>query len=201
MAKVEIRFSGFGGQGIILAGYISGKAATLHDKRNATLTQSYGPESRGGACSAQLIVSDEAVLYPHLTRPDVLVAMSQQAYERYRDELATGGLMLVDTDLVDPGKIRPDVRFLSVPATRLAEELGRAIVANIVMLGFFTATSGAISEEGMRSAILSSVPPGTEDLNRRAFERGLDYGKDAIDQVTPASETVPMSEVSGEDQP
>jgi 2-oxoglutarate ferredoxin oxidoreductase subunit gamma len=201
MAKVEIRFSGFGGQGIILAGYISGKAATLHDKRNATLTQSYGPESRGGACSAQLIVSDDAVLYPHLTRPDILVAMSQQAYERYRDELLSDGLMLVDEDLVDPGEIRSDVRFLSIPATRFAEELGRAIVANIVMLGFFTATSGAISEEGMREAILSSVPPGTEDLNSSAFERGLDYGREALAQAQAAAGVGTPSAPEGENAP
>lgn len=187
MAKVEIRFSGFGGQGIILAGYISGKAATLQDGRNATLTQSYGPESRGGACSAQLIISDEPVLYPHLTRPDILVAMSQQAYKSYRDELKPGGLMVIDEGLVEIGEPRPDVRLLSVPATRFAEQMGRQIVANIVMLGFFTAVSGAISEEGMRRAILSSVPPGTEDLNTRAFDMGFRHGQEALGEVVPAA--------------
>ena len=101
MAKVEVRFSGFGGQGIILAGYISGKAATLFDKRNATLTQSYGPESRGGACSAELIVSDGAILYPHLIYPDVLVAMSQPAYEMYKGKLSPEGLLIVDAKTIE----------------------------------------------------------------------------------------------------
>jgi 2-oxoglutarate ferredoxin oxidoreductase subunit gamma len=175
MAKTEIRFSGFGGQGIILAGFISGKAATLFDKRNATLTQSYGPESRGGACSAELIVSDEPILYPHLILPDILVSMSQPAYERYKSELAENGLLIVDSGLVDPGEVPAGVRCCSVPATRFAEEMGRGMVANIVMLGYFTAQSGAISEEAMRQAILSSVPAGTEELNKKAFERGLNH--------------------------
>lgn len=173
MARMEVRFSGFGGQGIILAGFISGKAASLFDKRNATLTQSYGPESRGGACSAELIISDEEILYPHLTCPDILVAMSQPAYEMYKDKLSPGGLLIVDSDLVDPGEVPAGVRLFSIPATRLAEEMGRSVVANIVMLGFFTAVSHVISEEAMRQAILSSVPPGTEELNQRAFEIGL----------------------------
>lgn len=180
MSKVEIRFSGFGGQGIILAGYISGKAATLHDGRHATLTQSYGPESRGGACSAQLIVSDEPIAYPHLTRPDILISMSQQAYEKYHDELLPEGMLLIDDGLVDVGEPRTDVNMLGIPATEMAGELGRRIVANIVMLGFFTAVSGAISEESMRKAILSSVPKGTEELNENAFERGFSYGQERL---------------------
>lgn len=189
MGRVEVRFCGFGGQGIILAGYISGKAATLYDRRNATLTQSYGPESRGGACSAELIISDEAILYPHLLCPNVLVAMSQPAYERYREELAPDGLLIVDADLVEPGEVPPGVRLYAIPATRLAEEMGRSVVANIVMLGFFTAVAGVISEEAMRQAILSSVPPGTEELNRLAFERGLNYGKEVL--ARPAASSAP----------
>ena len=180
MAKQEIRFSGFGGQGIILAGYISGKAATLFDKRNATLTQSYGPESRGGACSAELIVSDEAILYPHLISPDVLVAMSQPAYEMYKGKLASQGILIVDSGLVNPGEVPAGVRLYAIPATRLAEEMGRSVVANIIMLGFFTAVSGVIAEESMRQAILSSVPPGTEALNTKAFELGFSRGKEAL---------------------
>lgn len=187
MAQVEIRFSGFGGQGIILAGYIAGKAATLFDRRNATLTQSYGPESRGGACSAELIISDEPILYPHLLHPDALVAMSQPAYERYRHELAPGGLLLVDADLVQLDDVPPGTRVFAVPATRLAEELGRSVVANIVMLGFFTAVAGWISEEAMLRALLDSVPPGTEELNRRAFETGLAWGRRAVGRGEPGS--------------
>ncbi len=193
MAKTEIRFSGFGGQGIILAGYISGKAAALYDGRHATLTQSYGPESRGGACSAQLIISDEPVTYPHLTRPDILVAMSQQAYLKYRDELLPGGLLLIDEELVDPGEPRADVRMLGLPATRIADELGRRIVANIVMLGFFVAVSEAISEEAMRQAILSSIPAGTEELNQKAFAAGFRYGINLREDQTPPTRQRPRT--------
>jgi len=182
MEKTEIRFSGFGGQGIILSGYISGKAATLFDKRNATLTQSYGPASRGGACSAELIVSDDAILHPHLMCPDILVAMSQPAYMMYKDKLSSEGLLLVDSGLVKPEEVPDGVRLYSIPATQLAEELGRTVVANIVMLGFFTAVSGVISEDSMRQAILSSVPRGTEDLNSKAFEAGFSRGKEALQQ-------------------
>ncbi len=182
MAKQEVRFSGFGGQGIILAGYISGKAATLFDKRNATLTQSYGPESRGGACSAELVVSDEAILYPHLICPDVLVAMSQPAYEMYKGKMSSQGVLVVDSGLVDPGEVPAGVRLFSIPATRLAAEMCRSVVANIVMLGFFTAVAEAISEEAMRKAILSSVSSGTEEMNTRAFEMGFSRGREALQQ-------------------
>src|SRR3989339_1754874 len=96
----ELRFTGFGGQGIILAGYITGKAAAIYADLYATLTQNYGPESRGGASSAQLIISNEPIFYPNITRPDILVAMSQEGYSKYKDELKPGGIMLIDEDLV-----------------------------------------------------------------------------------------------------
>ncbi len=142
MGRTEIRLTGFGGQGIILSGYIVGKAAAIHDEKQATFTQSYGPESRGGACSAQVIISDEPISYPHLTDPAILVVMSQAAYNKYAPDLEEGALLIIDQDLVETGEIAGDVKLLSVPATRLAEELGRKIVANIVMLGFFATYIG-----------------------------------------------------------
>ena len=177
MSRHEIRFSGFGGQGIITAGYILGKAAALYDGRHVTLIKSYGPESRGGASSAQLIISDEEINYPRITEPSLLVAMSQEAYTKYVDELAAGGLLLVDEDLVDLGHPRDDIQVCTIPATRIAEdELGHKIVANIVMLGFVVANSDVVSIEGIREAVLSSIPEGTEELNTRALERGYTYG-------------------------
>ena len=165
MSRHEIRFSGFGGQGIITAGYILGKAAALYDGRHVTLIKSYGPESRGGASSAQLIISDEEINYPRVTEPKLLVAMSQEAYTKYVDELAAGGLLLVDEDLVDLSHPRDDIRVCAIPATRIAEtELGRKIVANIVMLGFVAANTHIVSVEGIREAVLSSIPKGTEEL-------------------------------------
>lgn len=177
MSRTEIRLTGFGGQGIILSGYIVGKAAAIHDKKQATFTQSYGPESRGGACSAQVIISDEPVHYPHLIDPAILVVMSQEAYNKYAPTLRDGALLIVDEDLVETGDLAGDVKLLSVPATRLAEELGRKIVANIVMLGFFAAVTDVVSVEAMREAVRTSVPKGTEELNLKAFDKGYEYGQ------------------------
>jgi 2-oxoglutarate ferredoxin oxidoreductase subunit gamma len=177
MSRTEVRLTGFGGQGIILSGYIVGKAAAIHDKKQATFTQSYGPESRGGACSAQVIVSDEPISYPHLVDPAILVVMSQEAYNKYAPTLKDGGLLIIDEDLVKTDEQAGNVKMLSVPATRLAEELGRKIVANIVMLGFFTAATDVVSVEAMREAVLSSVPKGTEDLNIKAFSKGYEYAE------------------------
>lgn len=176
MSRHEIRFSGFGGQGIITAGYILGKAAALFDGRNVTLTKSYGPESRGGASSAQVIISDEEINYPRLTQPELLVAMSQEGYAKYISELASGGLLLIDEDLVELNPRREDVQVHTIPATRIAEsELGRKIVANIVMLGFLAANTDVVSIKGIREAVLSTIPKGTEGLNTQALERGYTY--------------------------
>jgi len=175
--RKEIRLSGFGGQGIILSGYIIGKAATIYDGKNATLTQSYGPESRGGACSAQVIVSDEPIHYPQLIKPEILVVMSQEAHHKYRSEITPGVTLLIDEDLVRPDGPLDGVQVFSIPATRLAEEeLGRKMVANIVMLGFFAALTDVVSKDALREAVLSSVPKGTEELNLKAFEKGYEAG-------------------------
>jgi len=177
----EIRFTGFGGQGIILAGYITGKAATIFDNLHATFVQSYGPESRGGACSAQLVISERPVAYPNITRPDILVAMSQEAYSKYYSEVKPNGIILIEEDLVTPyliqgKKPRQDVKFAAIPATRIAEQMGKKVVANMVMLGFFTAVTKAVSTEAMKQAIKTSVPKGTEELNLKAFQKGYEYG-------------------------
>jgi 2-oxoglutarate ferredoxin oxidoreductase subunit gamma len=178
MKRLEVKLAGFGGQGIILAGQIIGQAAVLFDQKNAVLTQSYGPESRGGACSADLIISEEEILHPLVIKPQVMVVMSQEAYDRYASEVAPGGMLLVDADLVPiPARRSKKRQIFPIPATRVAEEVGRRIVANIVMLGSFIALTGAISVEAMKRSILSLVPKGTEDLNLRAFEQGYEYGK------------------------
>ncbi|MBU0765175.1 MAG: 2-oxoacid:acceptor oxidoreductase family protein, partial [Bacteroidetes bacterium] len=117
--NIEIRVTGFGGQGIILAGYIIGKAASIYANLHATLTQNYGPESRGGASSAQLIISNEQIFYPNITQPDILLAMSQEGYSKYKNELKPDGIMLVDEDLVKLTRPRTDVKIVKVPATRL----------------------------------------------------------------------------------
>lgn len=179
MNHTEVRISGFGGQGVILAGYLVGKAAALYDHRYATLVQSYGPEARGSACSAQVIIADEPIHYPYLTRPDIVIAMSQEAYTTFADELNPEGLLLIDEDLVIPESVRPDVRLFRIPATRLAEQLGHRIVANVVMLGCLTALAQVTTVEAMTQALASSFPPTVVALNQKAFESGYGYGRAA----------------------
>lgn len=176
MAKTEIRVSGFGGQGVILLGYLIGKAAALNAGKNATLNQAFGPEARGSACSAQVIVDEDKILYPYLTRPDILICMSQEAYTKFEPELKNDGLLLIDEDLVKEPKQRGKIKMYRVPATRLAEELGRKIVLNIVMLGFFTAIANVVDHDAVRKTVAESVPKGTEELNLKAFDSGYEFG-------------------------
>jgi len=176
MATTEIKVSGFGGQGVILAGMIIGKAASIFDGKDATLTQAFGPEARGSACSASLIVSTERILYPYVTHPRILIAMSQDAYAKFSPELSSDGILLIEDSLVKLGAVPPGVKVYGVPATKIAEELGRRQVLNIVMVGFFAATTGLLGVDAMRKAVETSVPRGTEGLNLRAFERGYQHG-------------------------
>jgi len=186
MERLEIRLSGFGGQGIIRSGEIIGKAAVLYDGRYATFTQSYGPESRGGAAAAQVAIADDPVKlsYPHLINPSILVIMSQGAYNKYVPGFRRDGLLVVDESLVELDEAAEGLRVLKVPATRMAEELGRRIVANVVMLGFLAAVTDIASPEAIRQAVLDSVPKGTEELNARAFEAGFEYGKSHVERRT-----------------
>ncbi len=173
----EIRFSGFGGQGIIRCGLIAGKALSLFDNKQATMTQSFGPEARGSACSSQLLVSDDRVLYPYISAPEILVSMSQEAYEKYEPELRDDGILLMDKDLVKPKITREKIKTYSIPSTRIAEELGNRIIANLVMLGFFTAITSIVSPEAMKKALPGLVPGRFLELNKKAFDKGYEYGK------------------------
>ncbi len=171
----EVVITGFGGQGIVLAGSILGKAAALGDHLESTLVQSYGPESRGGACSAQVIISTDTIHYPYINRPDILVCMSQSAYEKHIDQLKPGGLLLIDKDLVRRMGKRDD--YFSIPSTRMAEELGRTMMANIIMIGFLTAITHIVSKNAAKNSVAVSVPKGTEENNIKAFQKGFDYGQ------------------------
>ncbi len=174
--RKEILITGLGGQGIVLAGQVLGLAACLADHLEASFTQSYGPEARGGACSAQLIISDAKIHYPYVRNADILVCMSQSGYEKYRNMLKHEGTLIVDQDMVrSVESVSGDV--FPVPATRMAEELGRKMMANIVMLGFVTSVTEAVSLEGMLSSVADSVPKGTEKTNLAAFNKGYDLGR------------------------
>jgi 2-oxoglutarate ferredoxin oxidoreductase subunit gamma len=179
---IEIRFSGFGGQGIIRQGLITGKAASLFDNKFATMTQSFGPEARGSACSSQVVISPERVLYPYITKPEILVSMSQEAFDKYEPELRERGILIIDSDLVKTASPRGKIKLYTIPATRFAEELGNRIFANLVMLGFFAAVSKVVSAEAVKEALPGLVPSRFMDVNIKAFERGYNYGEEVLGQ-------------------
>jgi len=175
--RLEIRLVGFGGQGIIRAGLMLAMAACIHGDKNAVQTQSYGPESRGGACKSEVVISDEEIDFPKVEEPDVLVVMSQEAYSTYADTVKNGGTLLLDPDMVQKRKTATKARVFMVPATKMAEELGKTIVANVVMLGALVALTEMTSAEAFKNSLLSNIPKGTEKLNLAAFEKGYEYGK------------------------
>jgi 2-oxoglutarate ferredoxin oxidoreductase subunit gamma len=172
----ELRIAGFGGQGVILSAIVIGKAASIYQGAYATMTQNFGPEARGGACSAQLLPSNQPILYPYVTQPDIMVVMSQEAYTRFVPELKEGGTLIVEQDLVRVADLPRQTKVYSCPATRLAEELGKRMVLNSVMVGFFTAVTQLLKPEAVRRAVADSVPSTLQELNLKAFENGYGYG-------------------------
>jgi 2-oxoglutarate ferredoxin oxidoreductase subunit gamma len=174
MKKVEVRLAGFGGQGIVLLGNIMGKAASIYNGRFAALTQSYGPESRGGSCRAELIISDQPIEYPYIVYPEIQVILSQEAYTQFGSKSPKGTLLIVDSELVRADNA-PESKILSIPANRLAQEMGRPVVANIIMLGFLARNSDVVSAEALKRAVRDFIPPGTEDFNMKAFDLGYNF--------------------------
>ncbi len=197
MPVTEIRIAGFGGQGVILSAIVIGKAASVFEGGFATMTQSFGPEARGGACSAQVILSDQPVLYPYVARPDILVVMSQEAYSKFSPELKENGVLIIEEDLVRVSLVKGHVRVYSVPATRLAEELGKRMVLNIVMVGFFAAVTGLVDADALRKAVADSVPEHFAELNLKAFDKGFNYGVEKVKALVESGEmehAVPFAE-------
>jgi len=179
--KKEIRICGFGGQGVILAGFIIGKAASVFMDYHAVQSQSYGPEARGGAARSEIIISDEKIGYPRPLGVDCFVAMSQESFDTYRDDIRDDTVIIVDPDLVkkhDIGKSLYKIRGLQI-----AEELGNKIVTNIVMVGAFTSIFELLKPEAVRESVIDSVPKKFSDLNVRAFERGVEAGKNALEEL------------------
>jgi 2-oxoglutarate ferredoxin oxidoreductase subunit gamma len=179
--KEEIRICGFGGQGIILAGFIIGKAASVFMDYHAVQSQSYGPEARGGAARSEIIISSEKIGYPRPLGIDILLAMSQESFDSYRDDLRDNTIIIVDPDLVKKHEIGRSV--YKVHAQQIAEELGNKIVTNIVMVGAFTSISGLLKPEAVKKSVIDSVPKRFTELNIKAFERGLEAGKNAIKEL------------------
>ncbi len=175
--RKEIRIAGFGGQGVALVGQILGKALALYDELETVMTQAYGPEARGGASSADVVLSDREIAYPFLQNPDILVALSQEAYTKFYPTAKADALILIDEDLVTPLSTS---NLYPIPATRLAEDMGRRIVANMIMLGFFTAVTGLVTHHAAQEAIETTVKAKTVPLNLDAFAKGYEYRRKEI---------------------
>jgi 2-oxoglutarate ferredoxin oxidoreductase subunit gamma len=191
----ELRIAGFGGQGVILSAIVLGKAASIYEGAYATMTQNFGPEARGGACSAQLLISGDPILYPYVTQPDIMVVMSQEAYSRFVPELKEGGTLIVEQDLVRVADLPRETKVYSCPATRLAEELGKRMVLNSVMVGFFTAVTKLLSADAVRKAVADSVPSNFRELNLKAFEKGYEYGVQSLEEKRNSQELEHVSHV------
>ena len=183
MPVTEIRIAGFGGQGVIMSAVVIGKAACIYAGGYSTMTQNFGPEARGGACSAQVILSDSPVLYPYVAHPDILVVMSQEAYTLFSPQIKDEGILIIEEDLVRIGELPVGVRVYSIPATRIAEELGKKMVLNIVMVGFFGAVSQVLDPDALRQAVAASVPEPYRELNLKAFDKGFEYGTRALTET------------------
>lgn len=172
---LQIRISGFGGQGVVMMGYVLGKAASIFEQKNATLSQSYGPESRGGASACDVVISSDEIDYPKVTEPDVLVVLSQDAYNTYGRKRPAHCTFIIEEELVELADEDSGKQVYKIPATRMAEELGKKIVANMVMLGFVAAVTSCVGPEALKQAITTTVPKGTERLNLKAFEAGYRF--------------------------
>ena len=176
--RTEIRLCGFGGQGIILAGIILGKAASLYDENEAVQTQSYGPEARGGASKCEVVIDNKLIEYPKVQNLDVLVAMSNEALLKYIDDLKVGGTLIADPGTTDIDAVKDfveenNIEVYEAPATMTAmNDIGIKIVANIVMVGVITKITKVLSKEAVIKSIEDSVPKGTEKKNIEAFEAG-----------------------------
>jgi len=178
--RYEIRLSGSGGQGLILAGQVLAEAAAIYDDNNATQSQSYGPEARGGASRSEVIISDGDIDYPKATNIDLLLALTQEACNKYSAELKPGGILLTDSKNVTTIP-QGDFVVYQAPITEIAEnQIGKALVANIVALGLIVGLSKVVTPAAMEQAIRARVPKGTEELNMRAFRKGLETAEQML---------------------
>jgi len=180
--RFEIRLSGSGGQGLILAGVILAEAIGVGDGKNAVQTQSYGPEARGGASRADVVISNGQIYYPKTMKLDLLLALTQEACDRYYPDMKPDGLLVIDSTLVTQ---IPTKKFYGFPFVRLArEEIGHVMVANVIALGAITELTGIVSREAVKDAVLSRAPKGTEDKNQKALELGFKIAKKAKTSAT-----------------
>jgi 2-oxoglutarate ferredoxin oxidoreductase subunit gamma len=174
MSRKEILIGGVGGQGVVLSGILLGTAATLFEGKKAVQTQSYSSELRGGSARTEVIISEEPISDPQVRRPDILIALAEEAIPRYVDRIKSGGLLVIDSDLVKGAK-PGDYKILPIPATSIADkEMGNIVVANLIILGALIKKTKLLSVESMEKAIETSVPKKAKALNLKAFRRGLE---------------------------
>jgi 2-oxoglutarate ferredoxin oxidoreductase subunit gamma len=181
LTRRETRIAGFGGQGVITAGYVLANAAAIHDGQYALMTQSYGPEARGGSCKSDIVTSDEPIDYPKITRPDCLVAMSIDAFTTYAGSVSDGGVIIYEDSLVAiPEKsMDPDKSYHGIPAMATANELGNRLAANMVMLGAVQALTGIVKAEALAASIEDRFPR-RKELNLQALQRGIELGMSQV---------------------
>ena len=174
-SRFEVRLSGSGGQGLILAGIILAEAASIYEGKEAVQTQSYGPESRGGASKSEVVISSEEIDYPKVTSPDLLLAMMQEACDKYIRDVKPGAIVILDETLVESWPKDLQAKIYPLPLTMIAQEAsGKTIVANIVALGAIVALSGIVSKEAVEKAVLARVPKGTKEMNKKALYAGFE---------------------------
>ena len=170
--RTEIRLAGEGGQGMILAGIILAEAAAIYDGKMAVQTQSYGPEARGGASKSEVVIADGEIDHPEVLSADVVITLSQEAYDKYAATVKPGGLLIVDDEKVSRITMENSV---NIPITRLAfETTGRTITANTVALGVLVGLTGVVSRDAIEKAVTARAPRGTEEMNRKALEAGFE---------------------------
>ena len=181
MSRYEIRIAGMGGQGIVMAGVMIGRAASVFGGKHVTMAQSYGPESRGGASKTEIVVSDERIDYPKIRKPSLIAIMSYEAYKKNLADLTQPEVMvIIDPDMVQEEETTKSRKIFRVPATRIAEGLGKRIVANMVLIGAIVALTGAVDPAAVEKAIAKYTPRGTEKINLEAFKRGHEFAKQQL---------------------
>ena len=174
--RLEVRIGGFGGQGVITMGHILGTAASLHLKLNAVMTESYGPEARGGACKTDIVVSDAAINYPKTTRLDCLIAMNPDAYNSYIRDVREGGFVIFDSSLFEIEAKVSGIKYIGIEATKIAQRLGNPQMANVVMLGALSSAIGLFQMDAFGSAVTERFPKASI-LNLKALRAGAEAAK------------------------
>ena len=190
MSRCEVRIAGLGGQGIVTAGVMIGRSASVFGGKNVTLAQSYGPESRGGASKVDLIVSDEKIDYPKVRKPSLVAVMSQEAYRKNIADMNGNTILVIDPDMVQEDPSDHIARIYRVPATRTAEHLGKRIVANMVLVGAIIGLTNVVETMAVEKAISKYTPRGTEELNLNAFRSGYEHARKLLQEQTVTAQQV-----------